>query len=207
MKKLLLIILATSAVSLLKAQKTYIWAGIGAIASSQIQSQQGDGDRTAIWGPYISAFIRSQFPTQFGYETGIFYTTKGTRFTDSSVSVRLNYVGAYYNFFLFFPLQYNSDIYVGPGIYVSEALNGKNKYDSTSTDIVFGDIWTRFDGGVELKAGVSINNTVSLSAQYNIGVIKNYTSPTPTQRENFNTGRNSSFTFTAGLKLGSLRRK
>ena len=70
---------------MVKAQKTYLWVNAGATVSTQIQSQKG-GARSSIWGPYLGTFVRTVFPTEFGYEAGLFYTTKGTRFTDSSFS-------------------------------------------------------------------------------------------------------------------------
>lgn len=204
MKKFSLLFLCVCFAFVVNAQRTGLWANGGATFSTQIQSLRGDGSRGYITGPYVGLFVRNEYATLLGWEVGLNYTEKGTKFPDSSSSVRLRYIGLYGNGFLNFPLIHNSAFFFGPGIYVANAFSG-TKADSLKNKLEFGNQWEKLDIGFEFKAGYTYNNLLTLTAQYDIGITRNYTSEFPTVRDEYNHGRNSSFSITAGLRLARLR--
>ncbi len=205
MKKISLIFFCVALSLGLKAQRTGLWVDGGVTFSTQVQSVRGDGSRSSITSPYAGIFIRNEYPTLLGWEVGLNFTEKGAKFPDSGYVVRLGYVGLYADGYLNFPLVHNSTFFFGPGIYVANAINGTKKYDSAKSSLDFSDQWKRLDAGFEFKAGYTYNNLVTFSAKYNIGLVRNYTSKYPALRDEYNRGKNSSFSITAGIRLAKLR--
>lgn len=205
MKKFSLLIIFLIGVLVSNAQRTGLWAEGGVTFATQIQSQRGDGSRGTMTGPYAALFVRNEYPTLLGWEAGLFYTEKGTKLPDSSALIRLHYGGAYADGYLSFPLVHNSVFFFGPGVYVANAFFASRKTDSTKYAFDLGEQWKKFDFGAEFKVGYTYNNTFSITAKYDIGVMRNYISKYPTQRDEYNKGRNSSFSLAAGIKLAKLR--
>lgn len=205
MKKFSLLIFFLIGVLISNAQRTGLWAEGGVTFATQIQSLKGDGSRSSITGPYIGIFVRDEYPTLLGWEIGAYYTQKGTRMSDSGYSVGLDYLGAYIDGYLSFPLVHNSVFFFGPGIYVGSAFQGAVRTDSSKYAVPFGEQWEKLDLGVEFKTGYTYNNFITISAKYGIGINRNYTSKYPAQRGEYNKGRNSAFSITAGIKLAKLR--
>ena len=204
MKKALFIIALTCVVASLNAQKSNLWVKGGATASSFFETY--NSNKSMIFGPEFGVFLRAQFPHNLGYESGIFYAEKGTKFNTKRVKASLDYIGAYGDVLINFPLVHNNNFFAGAGIFFADALNGKLKYDdSVTSKIVFGDTWKRFDAGVEFKTGLEISNTVSIGAQYGIGLFHVYSSLDP--RDRSNKARNSTFALDIAFNLRSLSRK
>ncbi len=204
MKKALLIIALTCVVSVINAQKTNLWVKGGATASSFFETY--NSNKNMIFGPELGVLIRAQFPHNFGYEAGVFYAGKGAKFNTANVRASLNYAGAYGDVLINFPLVHNDNFFAGAGIFFADALSGKLKYtDSVTSKIIFGDTWKRFDAGIEFKTGYEINNTVTIGAQYGIGLFHVYSSLDPRGRSN--KARNSTFALDLAFNLNSLSRK
>src|SRR5215210_6666805 len=131
MKNILLIFLLFCIAYSSKAQlhKTQInlWANVGGSYSSLYLSSNNTAEISGIIGPDLGLSIRLESPTYWGLEVGGYYATRGVKFTDSNNKATLNYVGAFVNGLLFFPLENNDDAYVGAGLYAANALNGKSK--------------------------------------------------------------------------------
>ena len=204
MKKALFVIALTCVVSALNAQKSYLWVKGGATASSFFETY--NSNKNMVLGPELGVFVRTEFPHYFGYEAGVFYAGKGAKFNTAGVKATLNYIGAYGDAIINFPLVHNNNFFTGAGVFVADAISGRLKYDdSIHTKIDFGDPWTRFDAGVEFKTGFEINNTITIGAQYSIGLFHIYSTPDPRGRSN--KARNSTFALDVALNLSRLTGK
>src|SRR3954452_7762906 len=157
MKKALLILtlfcIAFTGNAQIKKIKGYLYATGGANWATYFQSSSDVNSLKGIWGPEVSLSLRTVYPTWVGYEAGVFYSTKGASFSDSTGKVNINYAGVYANGLMFFPLINDDDIYAGMGIYAAGAINGKAGADSLKQNINFNDNWNRFDIGIQIRAG------------------------------------------------------
>ena len=201
MKKFLIIITLTCTASFLKAQKTSIWASGGVTLSSLYETYSSN--KSLLIGPEVVLSLRANYPGNWGYETGIYYATKGTKFNTEDTKVHLDYVGAYFNVLYDFPLKSNDDFFVSPGIFLADAIHGKVKYkDSASSKLDFGDSWKSFDAGVNVRVGYVINNTITIGAHYDIGIFNVYSSTDFRGRSN--KGRSSSAAVDFSVNLSKL---
>src|SRR5437763_12966857 len=128
MKKALLILVFSCIAFIVNAQikkiKGYLFATGGANWATYFQSSSNVQSVRGIWGPEVALSLRTVYPTWLGYEAGVFYSTRGARFSDSLGKVTINYAGVFINGLMFFPLINNDDAYVGAGIYAAGAING-----------------------------------------------------------------------------------
>lgn len=201
MKKVLLIITLTCTVSFLKAQKTTAWASGGVTLSSLFETD--NSNKSLVIGPEAVLSLRANYPGNWGYETGVYYAAKGTKFNTDGNKVHLDYIGAYFNVLYDFPLKSNDDFIVTTGIFLADAISGKIKYtDSVTSKLNFGDAWTSFDAGVNIRVGYVINNIVTIGSHYDIGVFNIYSSTD--YRGRSNKGRTSSAAVDLSVNLNKL---
>jgi hypothetical protein len=210
MKKTLLILTLSCIAFTVNAQikkiKGYLYATGGANWATYFQSSSDVKSLRGIWGPEVALSLRTVYPTWIGYEAGVFYSTKGARFSDSVGKVNINYAGVFINGLLFFPLINNDDAYVGAGLYAAGAINGKAGVDSMRQDIKFeADKWNKFDIGLQLRAGYVIKNTVGFGLHYDLGLVPPYTGRD--LHGNTNHARNSVFNLYVTLKLAKIFEK
>lgn len=201
MKKALFIITLICSASFLKAQKTTVWASGGVTLSSLYETY--NSNKSLRIGPEVVLSLRANYPGNWGYETGIYYASKGTKFNAAGQSVHLDYAGAYFNVLYDFPLKSDDDFFVAPGIFLADAVSGKIKYtDSVTSKLDFGGAWKSFDAGVNIRVGYVINNTVTIGAHYDIGVFNIYNSTDFRGRNN--KGRSSSAAVDFSVNLSKL---
>ena len=207
MKKALFIVTLSCIAFIVNAQpkrtKSYLYLTGGANWATFFQSSSDVNSVRGIWGPEVALSVRTVLPTWLGFEGGVFYSTRGARFSDTTGKVNLNYAGAYIDGLMFFPLINYDDVYAGMGVYAAGAVNGTAKVDSIKQDIKFEETtWNRFDIGVQLRVGYVIKNTVGFGFHYDIGLVPPYTGVD--LRGNTNHGRNSVFDLFVTLKLAKI---
>src|SRR6476469_4310418 len=203
MKKLLLVLTLSCIAFIVHAQpkmvRGYLYGTGGANWATFFQSSTNVPALRGVWGPEEALSYRTVYPTWVGYETGIYYAGKGAKFSDTLGSVHLNYVGAFVNGLIYFPLINNDDAYAGMGIYTEGAINGKAGVDSAKQDIKFdGEKWNRFDIGLQIRLGYVVKNTVAFGIHYDIGLVPPYTGRT-IENKTFH-ARNSVFNIFVALK-------
>jgi len=201
MKKFLIIVLLScAATTFTNAQKVYLWGTAGLNASSFLESIPAD--KSSVLGPQLALSLRAKYPTHWGYDAGIYYSAKGTNYKTTNEKVRIDYAGAYINSLFYFPLENKNDIYAGAGLYFAGALDGKVKNDSVTQKIKDIDNWKTYDIGIQIKAGYSIGNLLSLSIHYDVGFTKIYV--VTDSRGKTNKANNSTVSVNAGLNLSKL---
>src|SRR5689334_9093863 len=101
MKKFLLILSLTLSASFLKAQenktKFFIYGNIGGNYATFYQSSTDAQKLSGIIGPQASISLRTEYPTLFGFEAGVGYTTKGGKFSIPEAKVTINQAYAYWD--------------------------------------------------------------------------------------------------------------
>lgn len=154
----------------------------------------------SIWAPKLALAIRHEFAiSQVGYEIGVQATEKGAKFSLSGQTVRMDYAQAYADFLLYFPLTHNNNFITGGGFFGGYAFRSKIDSSGSSHNIEFGDTWKGFDAGLQLKAMVSLNNIVTVGAEYSFGFFPVYY--TSDSRGVDNNANNSVLSITVGLRL------
>jgi hypothetical protein len=206
MKKVLLILTLSCISFIVNAQpkkiKGYLYATGGANWATYFQSSKDVNSLRGIWGPEVALSLRTVYPTWVGYEAGVFYSTRGAQFSDTTGKVNINYAGIYGNALMFFPLINNDDMYAGMGVYAAGAINGTAGVDSLKRDVNFNEDWNRFDIGVQIRVGYVIKNTIGFGFHYDIGLVPPYTGVD--LRGNTNHGRNSVFNLFLTVKLAKI---
>jgi hypothetical protein len=205
MKKALLIFVIIFSVTAANAQYKQLNVRGGATISSLYETYTSN--KSLVIGAEAGLGYRKVSKHNWGFETGIYYAGKGTKFNNTGVKVHLDYVGANADLLYNFPLVHNNDLLFGAGVFVADAIGGKSTKDSTgaSEKLVFGDDWTRFDGGIEVRAGFVINKTVTIGAHYGIGIFNIHSDLDPRGRSN--KGRSSSATVNVEFNLYKLMGK
>lgn len=208
MKKVLLVLTISLICTYVKAQspytqsKTYLYGyGAANIASLYQSSSNSSLEKfKAIWAPKIALAVRHEFAiSKVGYELGVQATEKGAKFSLTDQTVRLDYAQAYADFLLYFPLTHNNTFYCGGGLFGGYAFRSKIDSSGDSHTVEFGDKWKAFDAGLQLKAMVSLNDRITVGAEYSFGFFPAYY--TTDVRGIDNNGNNSVLSLTVGLRL------
>ena len=209
MKKVLLILTISLICTYVKAQqspydksKTYLYAYGAANLSSMYQSFNNSSTEKleAIWAPKLGLAVRHEYAhSKVGYEFGVQATEKGTKFSLTGQTVRIDYAQAYGDFLIYFPLKNDDNFYFGGGLYAGYAFRSEIDSVGNNHTIEFGDKWKAFDGGLQLKAMYSIKDVVTLGAEYSFGFFPTYY--TSDSRGVDNNANNSVLSFTVGLRL------
>ena len=212
MKKFSLILFFTLTATFLQAQvnktKTFLYANAGLNLATFYQSTPKTEAELAfrnIFVPEGGISIRAEYPTLIGFETGLNFSQKGTRLKSSDslgdTRYKLNYVTAFFDGLYYFQLHgNNNNVYAGVGLYGGYAVNGKAINDVTKTDIDFdGETWKKFDLGLQLKTGLSLNDKLTVGVNYDLAFLKTLT--TKDLAGNENNCRNSILTVSLGIRL------
>src|SRR6266496_510931 len=181
--------------------RSNIWVN-GGLSYAALYEKPKQTQEIGIPAPEAGLSLRVQYPNYWGFEVGGYYSMKGVKFKNTDTKVTLNYAGMFANGLLFFPLINNNNIYIGGGLYILEAFDGKAKSDSASSVITFGDTWKRFDAGIELRSGYNIKDIVTIGLHYDLGAFKTYSS-TDSGGDLFE-GRNSVITLFVSIKLAKI---